>query len=66
MLGTCIARATARAGDELSKPEVITQLWNDLAHIETLERHVVEVQDQDAESVARTVDSRWRAGELRI
>jgi energy-coupling factor transporter ATP-binding protein EcfA2 len=65
-LETCIARATARPGDELSKPEVITQLWNDFAHVDALERHVVEVQDLDAESVARTVDSRWHAGELRI
>jgi predicted kinase len=65
-LATCIARATGRGGDELSKPDVITQLWNDFADIDELERHVVDVQDLDAESIADAVAGRWRGDALRF
>ena len=65
-LATCIARAAARPGGELSNADVITQLWNDFADIDGLERHVIEVDDLEPEPVARTVTSRWRAADLRI
>jgi len=32
-LATCIARAAGRAGDALSNPNVISQLWNDFAPV---------------------------------
>jgi chloramphenicol 3-O-phosphotransferase len=65
-LATCIARAAARPREELGDPHVITQLWNDFAEIDGLERHVVEVDDLEPEPVAQTVTSRWRAEALRI
>ncbi len=65
-LATCIARAAARPDDELSNPDVITQLWNDFADIDRLERHVVDVDNLAPEPAADTVTSRWRAAALRI
>jgi hypothetical protein len=65
-LATCIARAAGRSGDEPSNPEVITQLWDDFAHIGALETHVVKVDDLDPEHVANAVTSRWRAATLRV
>jgi DNA polymerase III delta prime subunit len=65
-LATCIARAAARSGDRLSNPEVITQLWNDFAHVGALERYVVKVDDLDPDHVANVVTSRWRAATLRM
>jgi hypothetical protein len=65
-LATCIARTASRPRDELSNPDVITQLWNDFAHIDGLERHVVELDGLGPEPVARTVSSRWRAAMLRL
>jgi tRNA uridine 5-carbamoylmethylation protein Kti12 len=65
-LATCIARAAGRSGDELSNPEVITQLWDDFAHVGALETHVVKVDDLDPEHVANAVTSRWRAATLRV
>lgn len=65
-LETCIARAACRSGGELSRPDVIAQIWNDFAHIGPLEKHVVEVDGIDPEDVARTVISRSRTGALRV
>jgi hypothetical protein len=65
-LATCIARAAARPRDELSNPDVITQLWNDFADIDGLERHVIEVDSLGPEPVAERVSSRWRAATLRL
>lgn len=65
-VATCIARAAARGGDELSNPEVIIQLWNDFAHVGDLETHVINVGDLVPEQVADIVTSRWRSATLRI
>jgi predicted kinase len=65
-LTTCIARAALRRDDALSNPDVITQLWNDFADIDRLERHVVEVDDLEPERVAQAVTGRWQAATLRI
>jgi hypothetical protein len=65
-LATCLARAGARAGGELSDPHVITQLRTDFVDIDRLERHVIENEDLDPELVAREVASRWRAAALRV
>jgi hypothetical protein len=65
-LETCISRAGARRDDALSDRQVISQLWNDFADIDGFERHVVEVDGLEPESIAHTVTSRWRAGALRI
>jgi hypothetical protein len=45
---------------------VITQLWDDFAHIGALETHVVKVDDLDPDHVANAVTSRWRAATLRV
>jgi predicted kinase len=65
-LATCIARARARSGAELSDPDVIAQLWADFVDIGSLERHVIETEDRDPELVAHEVASRWRAEALRV
>lgn len=65
-LATCLARASARAGSALGNPDVIGKLWNDFADVDGLERHVVEVGEDEPESLAHVVISRWRAGALRI
>ena len=65
-LATCIARAGARPADELSDPDVITQLWTDFVDIDRLETHVIETEDLDPEQVAREVATRWRAAALRV
>jgi DNA polymerase III delta prime subunit len=65
-LQTCIARAAARSGAELSKPDVIAQIWSDFADVGRLETHVIEVDDAGPAQVANTVIGRYRAGALRI
>lgn len=65
-LATCIARAAARPDGALSHPDVITQLWNDFADIDGLERHVVEVEGLEPEPIAHTVTNRWRSDALHI
>jgi DNA polymerase III delta prime subunit len=65
-LATCIARAAGRSGDELSNPEVITQLWDDFAHVGAFETHVVKADDLDPGHVANLVTSRWLAATLRV
>ena len=65
-LATCIARDAARDRDQPGDPEVITQLWNQFADTDGLERHVVEVDDLEPATVAQTVTDRWRAAALRI
>lgn len=64
-LATCIARAGARAGNELRKPDVIAQLWDDFAGIGELGRHVIEITDDDPARVAAAVTSQWQVGTLR-
>lgn len=65
-LATCIARAGGRSGDEMSNPEVITQLWDDFAQVGAFETHVVEADDLDPGHVANVVTSRWQAATLRV
>lgn len=65
-LATCTARAADRAGDEMSNPEVITQLWENFAHVGALETHVIKVDDLDPGHVANVVTRRWRAATLRV
>lgn len=42
-LAACIARAAGRSGDEVSNPELITQLCENFAHVGALETHVINV-----------------------
>jgi hypothetical protein len=65
-LQTCIGRAAARSGYELSNPDVIAHLWSDFADVGPLETHVIDVEDVGPGQVANTVIGRYRAGALRI
>lgn len=65
-LATCIARAAARSCNPLGNSDVITQLWERFADIDVPERHVLEVGDEGAESIADTVARRWQAASLRV
>jgi DNA polymerase III delta prime subunit len=65
-LQTCIARAAARSGSELSNPEVIAHLWSDFADVGRLGTRVIDVEDVGPGQVANFVIGRYRAGALRV
>lgn len=65
-LQTCLARAAARSGAELSNPDVIAHIWSDFADVGRLETHVIDVEDVGPGQVANTLIARYRAGALRI
>lgn len=73
-LATCLARASARAGEEprvagnppLTDSGPIRSLWTQFADLGPLERHVVDSTGSTAEATAAEITRAWAAGELRL
>ena len=66
-LDVAIRRSRERAEDAMGDPEVIRQLWRSFAELGPLERHVLDVrEDDDPESVATRVAERFAAGDLAV
>ncbi|MGV1047834.1 MAG: AAA family ATPase [Solirubrobacterales bacterium] len=65
-LPTCTARVDAREGGPLADPGVIQRLWTDFADLGELERHVVDVTDQNPEQAAAAIARRLDDGTLTL
>lgn len=63
-LSTCIARAAARSGADLSNPEIVAQLYDGFVDLGQLELHVIDVENLTRDQVADAVTQRSRTGAL--
>ncbi|MCU1484226.1 MAG: hypothetical protein JWN67_972 [Actinomycetia bacterium] len=52
---TCVARATARGGGELTDPEPVRKMYAELAHLGRYERHVLDTAGEDPATTATRV-----------
>jgi tRNA uridine 5-carbamoylmethylation protein Kti12 len=65
-LPTALRRAEDRAGERLSDPAVIRQLWDDFGDLGGLEHHAIDNTELSAEDTARLIRERVAAGELTV
>jgi len=66
-LNVAIRRSSERAEEAMGDPRVVRELWNSFAELGPLERHVLEVrEDDDPATVATRVTERFAAGDLTV
>jgi chloramphenicol 3-O-phosphotransferase len=63
-LDVCVSRARTREAKPLGDPRVLSRLWQDFAHLGSLEQHAIDIRGKTPDEAADLVAERLQDGLL--